>query len=48
MKSCVGVSENGNSGGLVVLWTEDIDLQLLSYSKNHIDMLVEGNQGREQ
>ena len=48
MKSCIGVSANGNSGGLALLWTDDTDLQLLSYSKNHIDMLVKGCQGRER
>lgn len=34
------VASNGNSGGLCVLWKEEIDLRLRSYSKNHVDFDV--------
>ena len=41
MIGCVGVSSNGSSGGLTMLWKEGTNLQLLSFFKNHIDIAVE-------
>ncbi|XWS44745.1 hypothetical protein CRYUN_Cryun15aG0073700 [Craigia yunnanensis] len=46
MDACVGVSFEGSSGGLAMLWTEEVKLKLLSFSNRHIDMRVEGEQGR--
>ena len=47
MKNCFGVSSNGRSGGLAMFWREDINLSLVSFSKNHVDMLVD-EEGKEQ
>ncbi|GLU08005.1 hypothetical protein SLE2022_249380 [Rubroshorea leprosula] len=41
-KHCFIVDRVGHSGGLAMLWNLDIQLSLLSYSQNHIDMEVEG------
>ena len=46
MKGCVRVSSNGGSGGLARFWREDINLQLVSCSKSHIDMIAEEDQGK--
>ena len=47
MKNCFGVSSNGRSGGLAMFWREDINLSLVSFSKNHVEMLVD-EEGKEQ
>ncbi|XVF50977.1 hypothetical protein PTKIN_Ptkin04bG0146800 [Pterospermum kingtungense] len=44
MYGLVGVDAVGRSGGLAMMWKEDIDLKLMSYSKFHIDMEVTDNQ----
>lgn len=36
----VGVDSVGNSGGLAFLWKKSIQVQLLSFSVNHIDATV--------
>ncbi|KAM1107410.1 hypothetical protein EV1_004132 [Malus domestica] len=36
------MASRGRSGGLCVLWKDDIDLNLQSYSQNHIDLDVGG------
>ncbi|GKV09429.1 hypothetical protein SLEP1_g20934 [Rubroshorea leprosula] len=41
-RHCFVVDRVGRSGGLAMLWNPDIQLSLLSYSQNHIDMEVEG------
>ncbi|GLU10723.1 hypothetical protein SLE2022_275090 [Rubroshorea leprosula] len=43
--NCFTVDKIGRSGGLVMLWTSEVSLSLLSYSTNHIDMEVEGMGG---
>ncbi|XVF47815.1 hypothetical protein PTKIN_Ptkin03bG0141200 [Pterospermum kingtungense] len=35
---CFCVDSEGRSGGLAMLWIEECDLHLRSYSKHHIDM----------
>ena len=40
-----GVSRITRGGGLVVFWKKDFDLQVMSSSKNHIDVLI--NRGKE-
>ena len=30
----------GQSGGLALLWTREVDIEIKSYSKNHIDAVV--------
>ena len=36
----VVVEAQGHSGGLALLWKNNEDAQLLSYSKNHIDITI--------
>ena len=37
------VDRVGNSGGLCLFWKEGIDVSLLSYSRFHIDTIVESH-----
>ncbi|XP_022752251.1 uncharacterized protein LOC111300973 [Durio zibethinus] len=50
MRSCFGVSAEGRSGGLMMMWREDIPPKLMSFSKNQFDKEIEweaeGAQGR--
>ena len=42
---CVGklvVERVGRSGGLALLWTDKVDISLLSYSRFHIDVAIAG------
>ena len=41
MDACIGVSANGKSGGLAMMWKKEAKLHMLSFSVNHIDMMVE-------
>ncbi|GLT35041.1 hypothetical protein SLA2020_095260 [Shorea laevis] len=41
-RHCFTVERVGRSGGLAMLWHNATELSLLSYSKNHIDMAIEG------
>lgn len=34
------VPSNGRSGGLALLWSREVDLEIKSYRKNHIDAVV--------
>lgn len=36
----VVVDKVGLSGGLALLWRKDVDISLMSFSHNHIDMVV--------
>ncbi|XP_075669913.1 uncharacterized protein LOC142639649 [Castanea sativa] len=42
MKQSWVVPSNGRSGGLALLWKDEIKIELLTYSLNHIDVLVSG------
>lgn len=35
------VDASGHSGGLALLWKEDIKLTILSYSSSHVDAVIE-------
>lgn len=37
---CLTVKSAGRSGGLCLLWSEMIEVEVLSYSQNHIDTKV--------
>jgi len=39
--SCFTVDCRGHSGGLALLWEESLQVNLLSYSNNHIDVIIE-------
>ncbi|XVF87929.1 hypothetical protein PTKIN_Ptkin19aG0008200 [Pterospermum kingtungense] len=47
MYGLMAVDAIGRSGGLAMMWKEDIDLKLMSYLKFHIDMEVADNQHNE-
>lgn len=36
----IGVDSDGRSGGLILLWNEEIDLVILHYSKHHVHAVV--------
>jgi hypothetical protein len=42
MKHCYQVSGDGKGGGIALYWTEDVTVDLLSFSKRHIDVHVSG------
>lgn len=44
--SCFEVEARGHSGGLALLWDAEIDVTLQSYSRNHIDVVVEEGEGK--
>lgn len=37
---CLSVPRVGNSGGLMLLWNNNLDVQVMSYSLGHIDMVI--------
>lgn len=43
---CLTVDHVGKSGGLDLLWLNDINLQIESYSSNHIDATIDGDNGK--
>ncbi|TVU27560.1 hypothetical protein EJB05_19049, partial [Eragrostis curvula] len=48
MKSCFAVSSDGLSGGLALFWHECDEVELLPYSKRHIDVAVRLEAGAPQ
>ncbi|KAA3482830.1 BEACH domain-containing lvsC [Gossypium australe] len=42
----IEVGATGSKGGLCLAWKEDINVELKSYSKKHIDVLIKENVGR--
>ncbi|KAL0462765.1 UNVERIFIED_CONTAM: hypothetical protein Slati_0164100 [Sesamum latifolium] len=44
----VGIESNGKSAGLLLLWRNDIDVWIQSYSMNHIDALVKEDKDSER
>ncbi|XVF53612.1 hypothetical protein PTKIN_Ptkin05aG0112400 [Pterospermum kingtungense] len=38
--ACLSVDRIGSGGGLAMLWTEDIKLEIMSYSVHHIDVVI--------
>ncbi|XWS23347.1 hypothetical protein CRYUN_Cryun28dG0005300 [Craigia yunnanensis] len=48
MNACFGVSAIGSNSGLVMLWSEEVNLKLISFSNNHIDMEVDAGLRTEQ
>lgn len=44
--SCLEVEANGHSGGLALLWDDDITVSIQSYSRNHIDAKVEEGENK--
>lgn len=46
LESCFAVSSNGKSGGLAMLWSQDINVDIASFSDHHIDVEVEVENGK--
>ncbi|XVF59199.1 hypothetical protein PTKIN_Ptkin07bG0256200 [Pterospermum kingtungense] len=44
-QNCFGVDPEGRSGGLTMMWKDEINLQIKSYSKHHIDAEVTEHSG---
>ncbi|CAM8948104.1 unnamed protein product [Rhodiola kirilowii] len=44
LRNCFFVASRGKAGGLAVLWSEEVDLCIRSYSDWHVDMEVRDNQ----
>ncbi|CAM8892791.1 unnamed protein product [Rhodiola kirilowii] len=42
-KGCLSVRGRGKAGGLALLWGEEVDVDLLSFSHSHIDVCVRGD-----
>ncbi|KAL9690346.1 hypothetical protein QQ045_010744 [Rhodiola kirilowii] len=42
-KGCLSVKSRGKAGGLALLWTDGVDIELQSYSCSHIDVWVKGD-----
>lgn len=45
-KNCLTVSKMGRSGSLALLWPDDINISISSYSSSHIDALITDNIGK--
>ena len=45
MKQGLIVPSEGKSGGLALLWKEEIKVEVQSYSQSHVDALVDGGAG---
>ncbi|GAV71330.1 hypothetical protein CFOL_v3_14824 [Cephalotus follicularis] len=39
-RSCLSMNLEGNGGELAMLWNDDLDAMVVSYSNNHIDMII--------
>ena len=44
--NCFAVDSRGRAGGLAFLWSEDVSVEVKSYSNNHIDVMVGGNNAK--
>ncbi|CAM8993770.1 unnamed protein product [Rhodiola kirilowii] len=42
-KGCFAVRSSGKAGGLAVLWSDDVEVELQSYSNQHIDIWIKGD-----
>lgn len=43
--NCLTINKVGRSGGLILLWTEDISSSVSSYSSSHINAMVSDYDG---
>ncbi|CAM8928966.1 unnamed protein product [Rhodiola kirilowii] len=41
-QNCFVVGREGLSGGMAVLWNNEAELEIVSYSKSHIDTVCQG------
>lgn len=44
-QNCFAVSREGLGGGLAMLWNPDINVEIKSYSKHHVDVVVHSEKG---
>ncbi|KAA3484147.1 expansin-A1-like [Gossypium australe] len=47
MEGCLAISSEGKSGGLALMWKEGTRVSILSYSKFHVDVLVDLDDGKK-
>lgn len=40
--NCLVVNSVGRKGGLALLWSSEVQLEVISFSKNHIDSIIKG------
>ncbi|KAH9651249.1 reverse transcriptase domain-containing protein [Citrus sinensis] len=45
-QNCFAVDREGLGGGLAMCWTEDINVEIKSFSKHHVDAVVHSEEGR--
>ena len=45
-QNCFAVDREGLGGGLAMCWTEDINVEIKSFSKHHVDAVVHSEDGR--
>ncbi|CAM8951481.1 unnamed protein product [Rhodiola kirilowii] len=44
-KGCLSIRSRGKAGGLALLWGQEVDVDLLSFSHSHINVCVQGDCG---
>ncbi|KAL9419818.1 hypothetical protein AB3S75_037560 [Citrus x aurantiifolia] len=44
-QNCFAVSSSGKRGGLAMMWSENVNLEIKSYSKHHIDTCIQTAEG---
>ncbi|GAV90649.1 hypothetical protein CFOL_v3_34056 [Cephalotus follicularis] len=45
-QNCFTISANGSRGGLVLVWSDDMDFTIKSYSLSHVDDVINFREGR--
>ncbi|KAL9457762.1 hypothetical protein AB3S75_006749 [Citrus x aurantiifolia] len=45
-QNCLAVSREGMGGGLALLWSSEVTVDIKSYSKHHVDAVIHGENGR--
>lgn len=45
-QNCFAVDREGLGGGLAMCWTDDINVEIKSFSKHHVDAVVHNDEGR--
>jgi hypothetical protein len=45
--SCLSIDVEGRSGGLSVMWRDNIQCSVINYSRNFINLLVKGEEESE-
>lgn len=43
-QNCFAISSSGKGGGLAMMWNENVAVEIKSYNKHHIDVVVQSNE----